>query len=64
MQLFCLAQELKEILAKQQELGFELPELPPGYLSETEDQGNEKKVTGKLNAGILVLEIVPILTKE
>jgi len=24
----------------------------------------KKKVTGKLNAGILVLEIVPILTKE
>ncbi|GJN17378.1 hypothetical protein PR202_gb04439 [Eleusine coracana subsp. coracana] len=36
-------QELKEVLAKQQELGFELPELPPGYLSETEDRGDEKK---------------------
>ncbi|CAO2197190.1 unnamed protein product [Urochloa humidicola] len=37
-------QELKEVLAKQQELGFELPELPPGYLSETEgDKGDEKK---------------------
>ncbi|XP_062181081.1 uncharacterized protein LOC133885382 [Phragmites australis] len=35
-------QELKEVLAKQQELGFELPELPPGYLSETEDQGNAR----------------------
>ncbi|KAF0892115.1 hypothetical protein E2562_013492 [Oryza meyeriana var. granulata] len=36
-------QELKEVLAKQKELGFELPELPPGYLSENEDQGNERK---------------------
>jgi hypothetical protein len=36
-------QELKEILAKQQELGFELPELPPGYLSETENRGDERK---------------------
>ncbi|WVZ68448.1 hypothetical protein U9M48_017385 [Paspalum notatum var. saurae] len=40
-------QELKEVLAKQEELGFELPELPPGYLSETEDQGGEKKSNGK-----------------
>lgn len=40
-------QELKEVLAKQQELGLELPELPPGYLSETEDQGNEKKSNWK-----------------
>ncbi|TVU36587.1 hypothetical protein EJB05_18525, partial [Eragrostis curvula] len=36
-------QQLKEVLAKQQELGFELPELPPGYLSETEDRGDERK---------------------
>jgi cleavage and polyadenylation specificity factor subunit 4 len=36
-------QELKDVLAKQQELGFELPELPPGYLSETEDQCDERK---------------------
>lgn len=40
--------ELKEVLAKQKELGFELPELPPGYLSETEGQpkgpqGNDKE---------------------
>ncbi|CAO1946364.1 unnamed protein product [Urochloa humidicola] len=40
-------QELKEVLAKQQELGFELPELPPGYLSETEGQGDEKKSNWK-----------------
>ncbi|OEL38655.1 hypothetical protein BAE44_0000325 [Dichanthelium oligosanthes] len=40
-------QELKEVLAKQQELGFELPELPPGYLSETEDQGDERKSNWK-----------------
>ncbi|KAF8751270.1 hypothetical protein HU200_012147 [Digitaria exilis] len=40
-------QELKEVLAKQQELGFELPELPPGYLSETEAQGDEKKSNWK-----------------
>ncbi|CAL4973473.1 unnamed protein product [Urochloa decumbens] len=40
-------QELKEILAKQQELGFELPELPPGYLSETEGQRDEKKSNWK-----------------
>ncbi|KAM0898386.1 hypothetical protein ACQ4PT_021980 [Festuca glaucescens] len=41
-------QELKEVLAKQKELGLELPELPPGYLSDTEGQprepqGNEKE---------------------
>uniref|UniRef100_A0ACD5W1I4 Uncharacterized protein n=1 Tax=Avena sativa TaxID=4498 RepID=A0ACD5W1I4_AVESA len=41
-------QELKEVLAKQKELGLELPELPPGYLSETEGQprepqGNERE---------------------
>ncbi|KAG0539867.1 hypothetical protein BDA96_03G359100 [Sorghum bicolor] len=36
-------QELKEVLAKQQELGFDLPELPPGYLSETGDQCIENK---------------------
>lgn len=40
-------QELKEVLAKQEELGFELPELPPGYLSEAEDQCDEKKNNGK-----------------
>lgn len=40
-------QELKEVLAKQQELGFELPELPPGYLSETVPQGDEKKSNWK-----------------
>lgn len=47
MQMFYLVQELKEVLAKQQELGLELPELPPGYLSEIEDQGNEKKSNWK-----------------
>ncbi|KAG8055009.1 hypothetical protein GUJ93_ZPchr0001g29402 [Zizania palustris] len=36
-------QELKKVLAKQKELGFELPELPPGYLYENEDGGNERK---------------------
>ncbi|KAM0852529.1 hypothetical protein ACQ4PT_051699 [Festuca glaucescens] len=41
-------QELKEVLAKQKELGLELPELPPGYLSDTdgqprEPQGNENE---------------------
>lgn len=41
--LFYLVQELKEVLAKQQELGFDLPELPPGYLSETGDQCIENK---------------------
>ncbi|XP_040378163.1 LOW QUALITY PROTEIN: probable ADP-ribosylation factor GTPase-activating protein AGD14 [Oryza brachyantha] len=40
-------QELKEVLAKQKELGFELPELPPGYLSENEDQGNGRKSNWK-----------------
>ncbi|KAG8078264.1 hypothetical protein GUJ93_ZPchr0007g3515 [Zizania palustris] len=40
-------QELKEVLAKQKELGFELPELPPGYLSENEDGGNERKCNWK-----------------
>uniref|UniRef100_A0A0D9V721 FMR1-interacting protein 1 conserved domain-containing protein n=1 Tax=Leersia perrieri TaxID=77586 RepID=A0A0D9V721_9ORYZ len=40
-------QELKEVLAKQKELGFELPELPPGYLSEHEDQGNGRRSNWK-----------------
>lgn len=44
-------QELKKVLAKQQELGFELPELPPGYLSETEDQGDERKSKWKTQRG-------------
>lgn len=36
-------QELKEVIAKQQELGFDPPELPPGYLSEIGDQCIENK---------------------
>ncbi|EEE55572.1 hypothetical protein OsJ_03849 [Oryza sativa Japonica Group] len=40
-------QELKEVLEKQKELGFELPELPPGYLSEHEDQGNGRRSNWK-----------------
>ncbi|OAY69379.1 hypothetical protein ACMD2_01024 [Ananas comosus] len=35
-------QQLKEVLVKQAELGFEAPEIPPGYLSEPEGQLNGK----------------------
>nr|CAD1817408.1 unnamed protein product [Ananas comosus var. bracteatus] len=35
-------QQLKEVLVKQAELGFEVPEIPPGYLSEPEGQLNGK----------------------
>ncbi|KAM3333256.1 hypothetical protein ACQJBY_028392 [Aegilops geniculata] len=48
--------ELKEVIAKQKELGLELPELPPGYLSDTEGQprgrqGNEKESNWKTRQG-------------
>ncbi|XP_057980890.1 uncharacterized protein LOC131166391 isoform X2 [Malania oleifera] len=33
-------QQLKEILAKQAELGFEVPEIPENYLSDAEKQGH------------------------
>lgn len=48
--------ELKEVIAKQKELGLELPELPPGYLSDTEGQprgrqGDEKESNWKTRQG-------------
>ncbi|CAM0883117.1 unnamed protein product [Alopecurus aequalis] len=39
--------ELKKVVAKQKELGLELCELPPGYLSETEGQPKEPQGNGK-----------------
>ncbi|KAI5003311.1 hypothetical protein ZWY2020_030471 [Hordeum vulgare] len=36
-------QELKEVIAKQKELGLELPELPPGYLSDNEVSRDPQK---------------------
>lgn len=37
-------QRLKEILAKQAQLGCEVAEIPPGYLSDSEKQGCRKEV--------------------
>lgn len=40
-------QRLKEILAKQAELGCEVAEIPPCYLSDSENQGCRKEVGNK-----------------
>lgn len=51
--LFSSLQQLKEVLAKQAELGVEVAEIPPGYLSDPEKQplreGNDPRACNTLD---------------